>query len=65
MKKPLTIQEAGKLGGEATKKKQGKRFYSKIGQKGGVTTRDTHDESYFSMIGRMGGKQSANNKKQK
>lgn len=64
MKKQLTIQEAGKLGGEATKRKQGKRFYSKIGQKGGRTTRDRHDASFFSTIGRLGGKKSAEQKKQ-
>ena len=64
MKKQLTIQEAGKLGGEATKRRQGKRFYSKIGQKGGRTTRDRHDASFFSTIGRLGGKKSAEQKKQ-
>lgn len=49
------MQEAGKLGGEATKKRKGEKFYSKIGKKGGRTTRERHDGKFFSEIGRLGG----------
>lgn len=62
-KTQLTVQQVGKLGGEATKKRQGKKFYSKIGQKGGLTTRDHHAPDYFSRIGRLGGIHSAKKKK--
>jgi general stress protein YciG len=32
---PMTVQEAGRLGGARVKQKYGPEFYSRIGQKGG------------------------------
>lgn len=34
-KKSMTVAEAGKKGGEATKKKHGHEYYVRIGKKGG------------------------------
>ncbi len=34
-KEAMTVQEAGRKGGNAVKEKYGPEFYSKIGQKGG------------------------------
>ncbi len=34
--KPMTVQEAGRKGGNTVKEKYGPEFYSQIGQKGGV-----------------------------
>jgi uncharacterized protein len=33
--KPMTVQEAGRKGGNTVKEKYGAEFYSQIGQKGG------------------------------
>ncbi len=35
----MTVQEAGRKGGEATKKSHGSDFYSRIGKKGGQRSR--------------------------
>lgn len=35
----MTVQEAGRKGGEATKKSHGSEFYSRIGKKGGQRSR--------------------------
>lgn len=34
-RRPMTVQEAGRKGGETVKEKYGPEFYSQIGQKGG------------------------------
>ncbi len=39
-KKIMTVQEAGRKGGQATAKKYGPEFYEEIGQKGGRKVRD-------------------------
>jgi general stress protein YciG len=35
----MTVQEAGRKGGEATKRSHGSDFYSRIGKKGGQRSR--------------------------
>ena len=35
----MTVQEAGRLGGERTSRTHGRKFYSEIGSKGGRTVR--------------------------
>lgn len=35
LKAPMTVQEAGRKGGQTVKDKYGPEFYSQIGQKGG------------------------------
>ncbi len=35
----MTVQEAGRLGGEKTAQTHGREFYSEIGSKGGQTVR--------------------------
>ncbi|MCW4004156.1 MAG: Em GEA1 (EM1) [Candidatus Bathyarchaeota archaeon] len=35
----MTVEEAGRLGGEKTAKTHGEEFYSEIGQKGGQRVR--------------------------
>ena len=51
---------AGKLGGNATKKKhEGDSFYSDIGKKGGANLRDKKPAGYFKTLGSEGGKKRA------
>lgn len=39
-KKTISVEEAGRRGGEATKERHGQQFYHEIGVKGGHTVRD-------------------------
>jgi len=36
----MTVREAGRKGGETTKRRYGPRFYEEIGKKGGHRVRD-------------------------
>lgn len=54
-KPSITVREAGKLGGEAVKRKHGVEFYEAIGRKGGEATRDAHGHEFYAGIGKMGG----------
>ena len=36
----MDVKEAGKRGGDSTKKKYGKEHYSKLGKKGGEKTKE-------------------------
>lgn len=51
----MSREEAGHLGGEATKEKYGPDFYEEIGRKGGEATAETHDSDFFQEIGHEGG----------
>jgi general stress protein YciG len=57
--KKMTRAEAGKKGGNATKKKHGSEFYQKIGKMGGkiggATTKERHGLEFYREIGRKGG----------
>lgn len=59
-RKGMTVEEAGRKGGEATANKHGKDFYEKIGQKGGETTAKNHDREFYEEIGKKGGEARAN-----
>jgi hypothetical protein len=58
-KAKMTRSEAGRKGGQTTKKKYGSEFYSKIGsvggKKGGQTTKKRYGTEFYQKIGRKGG----------
>lgn len=51
----MTVQEAGRKGGKATKAKHGPEHYVAIGRKGGETTKERHGPQFYESIGRKGG----------
>lgn len=38
-RKPMTVREAGRKGGQATRERHGEQFYQEIGRKGGETVK--------------------------
>lgn len=53
----MTVREAGRKGGRATKRNHGPEFYTQIGKKGGETTKKRHGPQFYVRIGRKGGAQ--------
>jgi general stress protein YciG len=51
----LTVREAGRRGGRATKLRHGPEFYESIGRKGGDTTKRRYGPQFYHRIGRKGG----------
>lgn len=51
----MTVREAGRKGGRATKARHGPEFYQTIGRKGGETTKSRHGPHFYEKIGRKGG----------
>jgi general stress protein YciG len=51
----MTVKEAGRRGGRATKTRHGPDFYQLIGRKGGETTKSRHGPDFYERIGRKGG----------
>jgi uncharacterized protein len=51
----MTVKEAGRKGGETTKKLHGPDFYKVIGRKGGEITKERHGPQHYEKIGRKGG----------
>ena len=51
----MTVQQAGKKGGETTSKKYGPGFYEQIGTKGGESTARRHGHEFYEEIGHKGG----------
>ena len=51
----VTVREAGRRGGNATKAKYGHDFYSRNGQKGGKTTAEKYDRDFYRKAGGRGG----------
>lgn len=51
----MTVEEAGRKGGEATSKSHDREFYEEIGKKGGETTAQNHDKEFYQDIGQKGG----------
>jgi general stress protein YciG len=49
----MTVEEAGRLGGERTAQTRGHEFYQSIGRKGGEVV--SRDRQHMSSIGRKGG----------
>lgn len=54
-KRPMTLSEAGRKGGEKVKRERGADFYAEIGRKGGRRVAQDHGRSFYSEIGRKGG----------
>jgi general stress protein YciG len=52
----MTVQEAGRRGGESVKQKYGAAFYETIGRKGGQATKEAHGHAFYEQIGKKGGK---------
>ncbi len=40
----MTVEEAGRKGGETVREERGPEFYSEIGQKGGQRVREVNEE---------------------
>lgn len=53
--KPMTVQEAGRRGGQATLQNQGREHFRKIGHKGGRRTAELYRE-LLSDFGKRGGR---------
>jgi len=51
----MTVQEAGRRGGQVVRQKYGSEFYSEIGQKGGKARREELGSEGYAAIGRKGG----------
>ncbi|WP_158737982.1 KGG domain-containing protein [Alteribacillus sp. YIM 98480] len=56
----MTVNEAGRIGGETTSEKHDREFYQDIGQKGGETTSKEHDKEFYKDIGQKGGEARSN-----
>lgn len=54
-KKPITVAEAGRLGGRKTASTHGREFYKEIGRKGGRKLASERGPEFFSEIGKEGG----------
>ena len=54
-KRPMTLAEAGRKGGEKVKKERGLDFYAEIGRKGGRRVAQSHGPAFYAEIGRKGG----------
>lgn len=54
-KRPMTLAEAGRRGGEKVKKERGVGFYAEIGRKGGRRVAESHGPEFYAEIGRKGG----------
>jgi len=54
-KRPMTLSEAGRRGGEKVKKERGALFYAEIGRKGGRRVAEDHGPAFYAEIGRKGG----------
>lgn len=54
-KRPMTLAEAGRKGGEKVKRERGLDFYAEIGRKGGRRVAQDHGPAFYSEIGRKGG----------
>ena len=55
-KLPITVSEAGRLGGTKVKKLYGTGFYEAIGKKGGDATKAANGPEFYKMIGEKGGR---------
>lgn len=51
----MTVQEAGRRGGEKTAQTYGKAFYKEIGKRGGEVLAESRGYTFYSKIGKKGG----------
>lgn len=51
----MTVQEAGRKGGERVANERGRSFYEEIGKKGGRTVARERGHGFYEEIGRKGG----------
>ncbi len=51
----MSVQDAGRKGGERTKETHDHNFYQQIGRKGGETTSREHGPEFYEQIGHKGG----------
>lgn len=51
----MTVQEAGRKGGEKVARERGHEFYEEIGRKGGETVSRERGPEFYSEIGHKGG----------
>ena len=58
-KKPITVAEAGRLGGRKTASTHGHEHYQEIGRKGGQKISKERGTKFFSEIGKEGGAERA------
>ena len=51
----MTVEEAGRLGGEKVARERGHEFYEEIGRKGGEKVASERGHEFYEEIGRKGG----------
>ena len=51
----LTVRQAGRKGGQTTKRRHGSAFYAAIGRKGGQQTKKRYGQEFYMRIGKKGG----------
>jgi uncharacterized protein len=56
---PMSVRDAGRKGGRATRARYGPEFFARIGQKGGKTVSQRYPSEHFREIGRKGGRRVA------
>jgi hypothetical protein len=56
---PMSVRDAGRKGGRATRARYGPEFFSEIGQKGGRAVSQRYPSEHFREIGRRGGQRVA------
>ena len=58
-REPMSVREAGRKGGKATRARDGPEFFTEIGQKGGRAVSRLYPSEHFKEIGRKGGRRVA------
>ena len=56
----MSVEEAGRRGGQRTSETHGEEFYREIGRKGGEKVAKQRGSEFFREIGRKGGKSRGN-----
>jgi general stress protein YciG len=56
---PMSVRDAGRKGGRATRARYGAEFFAEIGQKGGKAVSQRYPSEHFQEIGRKGGRRVA------
>lgn len=56
---PMSVRDAGRKGGRATRARYGPEFFAEIGQKGGKAVSRRYPAAHFQEIGRKGGRRVA------